>query len=204
MWFRCFIISLVVPLVSYLFYLALVCSTINITRLPLANNPSNISSSYTLHLFHQEMAVVSSATACAPITSHNTSLGSITNLANISVNQTNSSEPHTVTSTTGTSSGGGGTLPPGVGSGVCTAMFHSGGGGGGGGSLAGRLHGLTEKFSSLGRASSGGGDGDSTSSGRCRTGGAIRAGQQLMLLLLEVVTLLLVFTNSGEWFNASE
>ncbi|KAK7065337.1 Diacylglycerol kinase N-terminus [Halocaridina rubra] len=83
----------------------------------------------------KEMAVMSSATACAPITSHNTSGGSITNLASCAVGET-------------ISSGGVG-----------------GGSSGGGGSLAEKLHGLTEKFSSLGHNRS-----DSETSSRTRTG----------------------------------
>ena len=113
----------------------------------------------------QEMAVVSSATACAPITSHNTSLGSIANLATIT---------HTTTSE-GVAPFSSGTLPPGLGSGLFSGGSGAGASGGASssifgsgasGSLACRLQGLTEKFSSLGRSS----DCDSTSSGRCRTG----------------------------------
>ncbi|XP_066989489.1 diacylglycerol kinase 1 isoform X2 [Macrobrachium rosenbergii] len=83
----------------------------------------------------KEMAVMSSATACAPITSHNTSGGSISNLATCAVGES--------------LSGGGGT----------------GSSAGGGGSLADKLHGLTEKFSSLGHNRS-----DSEASSRTRTG----------------------------------
>ncbi|ROT84294.1 putative diacylglycerol kinase 1 [Penaeus vannamei] len=79
----------------------------------------------------KEMAVMSSATACAPITSHNTSGGSISNLATCSVGE----------------------------------AMSGGSGGGGGGTLAEKLHGLTEKFSSLGHNRS-----DSEASSRTRTG----------------------------------
>ncbi|XP_068225402.1 diacylglycerol kinase 1 isoform X4 [Palaemon carinicauda] len=83
----------------------------------------------------KEMAVMSSATACAPITSHNTSGGSISNIATCAVGDS--------------LTGGGGT----------------GSSAGGCGSLADKLHGLTEKFSSLGHNRS-----DSEASSRTRTG----------------------------------
>lgn len=77
----------------------------------------------------QEMAVMSSATACAPITSHNTSGGSISNLASCAVTENISTKSE------------------------------------GGGGLAEKLHGLTEKLSSLGHNRS-----DSETSSRTRTG----------------------------------
>lgn len=83
-------------------------------------------------LFQQEMAVMSSATACAPITSHNTSGGSISNLATCTVSE---------------------------------SVAVSGKSEGAGASLAEKLHGLTEKFSSLSHNRS-----DSEVSSRNRTG----------------------------------
>ncbi|MPC47927.1 Diacylglycerol kinase 1 [Portunus trituberculatus] len=75
------------------------------------------------------MAVMSSATACAPITSHNTSGGSISNLASCAMTESVSAKSE------------------------------------GGGGLAEKLHGLTEKLSSLGHNRS-----DSEASSRTRTG----------------------------------
>ncbi|KAK8386847.1 hypothetical protein O3P69_017939 [Scylla paramamosain] len=77
----------------------------------------------------KEMAVMSSATACAPITSHNTSGGSISNLASCAMTENVSAKSE------------------------------------GGGGLAEKLHGLTEKLSSLGHNRS-----DSEASSRTRTG----------------------------------
>ena len=72
---------------------------------------------------------MSSATACAPITSHNTSGGSISNLASCAMTENVSAKSE------------------------------------GGGGLAEKLHGLTEKLSSLGHNRS-----DSEASSRTRTG----------------------------------
>ena len=80
------------------------------------------------------MAVVSSATACAAITSHNTSGGSIGNLANCALSDVISVPKE----------------PP---------LQESKSGGG----LAEKFHGLTERFTSLGRS-------DSESCNRNRTG----------------------------------
>ncbi|RXG73883.1 Diacylglycerol kinase 1 [Armadillidium vulgare] len=78
----------------------------------------------------KEMAVVSSTTACAPITSHNTSGGSISNLAHCTL------APHE---------------PSGLGGSPSSQTTSSGGVGG---SFAEKLQGITEKLSSIGRSDS--------------------------------------------------
>ena len=101
------------------------------------------------------MAMLSSATACAPITAHN-AIGSVSNLAAFSTSQTDGAASPVVAAASGSSTAA--TAATAVSSG--SENRHHGG-------LAERLHGLTERLGSLGHSRT-----ESDVSNRTRTGSA--------------------------------